>query len=158
MSNGDHTPSARRRRHVSTPSIPGSITSSTIAPYSVAPAIHSASSPVAATSTLSPRSRMPRRMMPASLASSSTISTRTALSLPRSREATMTISHDGPIVAGTAITVKLSGHAEWNRPPTDEFETPYDLWLYAQNPDVVPQCEGSYGRQLSAGININLKP
>jgi hypothetical protein len=69
---------------------------------------------------------------------------------------TMTIEHDGPIVAGTVVRVKLSGHAEWNRPPTDEFETPYDLWLFAQNPDVVPQCEGSYGRQLSAGINIDL--
>jgi hypothetical protein len=69
---------------------------------------------------------------------------------------TMTIEHDGPIVAGTVVRVKLSGHAEWNRPPTDEFETPYDLYLFAQNPDIVPACEGSYGRQLSAGINIDL--
>jgi hypothetical protein len=69
---------------------------------------------------------------------------------------TLTIEHDGPIVAGTVITVEMSGHAEWNRPPTDEFTTPYDLWLFAQNPDVVPQCEGSYSRQLSAGINVDL--
>ena len=42
---GAQTPSSRRRRQVSNPSMPGSITSSTTASNSVAPAIHSASSP-----------------------------------------------------------------------------------------------------------------
>jgi hypothetical protein len=68
---------------------------------------------------------------------------------------TMTMEHDGPIVAGTVARVKMSGHAEWNRPPTDEFTTAYDLYLYVQNPDVVPDCAGSYGAQLQMGINLD---
>ena len=55
VAGGEHehrrpTPSARSRLHVSKPSRPGSITSSTIASYSVGPAIQSASSPLIATS------------------------------------------------------------------------------------------------------------
>jgi hypothetical protein len=69
---------------------------------------------------------------------------------------TMTMEHDGPIVAGTVARVKLSGHAEWNRPPTDEFTTPYDISLFVQNPDVEPACAGSYGSQLQMGINLDL--
>ena len=42
--------------------MPGSITSSTIASYCVAPAIHSASSPLTATSASIPSSRRPRRI------------------------------------------------------------------------------------------------
>lgn len=66
------TPPARNRRQVSRPSIPGSIRSSTIASYSVDPAIHSASSPLIATSASSPSSRNPRRIKLASFTSSST--------------------------------------------------------------------------------------
>jgi hypothetical protein len=69
---------------------------------------------------------------------------------------TLTLAHDGAIVAGTVARVKLSGHAEWNRPPTDEFTTPYDLWLFVQNPDVVPECAQSVSAQRQAGINIDL--
>jgi hypothetical protein len=69
---------------------------------------------------------------------------------------TLTMEHDGAIVAGTVVRVSMSGHAEWNRPPTDEFTTPYDLYLYVQNPDVVPACAPSYGSQLQMGINLDL--
>jgi hypothetical protein len=69
---------------------------------------------------------------------------------------TLTLAHDGPIVAGTVVRVRMSGHAEWNRPPTDEFTTPYDLSLFAQNPDVEPACAPSYGSQLQMGINLDL--
>jgi hypothetical protein len=69
---------------------------------------------------------------------------------------TLTLAHDGPIVAGTVVRVKMSGHAEWNRPPTDEFTTPYDLYLFVQNPEVEPECAPWYGRQLQMGINIDL--
>jgi hypothetical protein len=69
---------------------------------------------------------------------------------------TLTIQHDGPIVAGTVARVRMSGHAEWNRPPTDEFTTPYDLYLFVQNPDVEPACAPSYGSQLQMGINLDV--
>jgi hypothetical protein len=69
---------------------------------------------------------------------------------------TLMLTRDGPIVAGTVVTVGMSGHTEWNRPPTDQFTTPYDLYLYVQNPDVVPNCAGSYGSQLQMGINVDL--
>jgi hypothetical protein len=69
---------------------------------------------------------------------------------------TLTMEHDGPIVAGTVARVRMSGHAEWNRPPTDEFTTPYDLYLFVQNPDVEPACAPSYGSQLQMGINLDL--
>jgi hypothetical protein len=68
---------------------------------------------------------------------------------------TLTMVHDGPIVAGTVVRVKLSGHAEWDE-PTDELTTPYDLSLFAQNPDIEPACAPSYGSQLQMGINIDL--
>jgi hypothetical protein len=69
---------------------------------------------------------------------------------------TMTLTRDGPIVAGTVVTVGMSGHAEWNRPPTDASTIGYDLYLYVQNPDVVPNCARSYGAQLTTGINVDL--
>jgi hypothetical protein len=68
---------------------------------------------------------------------------------------TLTMVHDGPIVAGTVVRVKLSGHAEWDE-PTDDLTTPYDLSLFAQNPDIEPACAPSYGSQLQMGINIDL--
>ena len=58
---------------------PGSITSRTIASYSVARAIQSASSPLRATSAASPSSRSPRRRRPAIFTSSSTMRTRMCL-------------------------------------------------------------------------------
>ena len=72
------TPCSRRRRHVSKPSMPGSITSSTITSYGVAAAIQIASSPLTATSASRPSSRSPLRIRLASVSSSSTTSTRTA--------------------------------------------------------------------------------
>ena len=57
--------------------MPGSITSSTTASNSVAPAIHSASSPRVATSATTPSACSPRRMAAAIRTSSSTIRTRT---------------------------------------------------------------------------------
>ena len=68
---------------------------------------------------------------------------------------TLTMEHDGPIVAGTATRVSMSGHAEWDG-PTDEFTNGYDLYLYVQNPDVEPACAPSYGSQLQMGINLDL--
>jgi hypothetical protein len=68
---------------------------------------------------------------------------------------TLTMTREGPIVAGTVVTVQLAGHAEWGE-PTDDTTTPYDLSLFAQNPDIVPACGQSYGTQLQMGINIVL--
>jgi hypothetical protein len=68
---------------------------------------------------------------------------------------TLTMTHDGPIVAGTVVRVQMSGHAEWGG-PTDESTTGYDLYVYAQNPDVEPACAPSYGSQLQMGINLDL--
>jgi hypothetical protein len=48
------------------------------------------------------------------------------------------MEHDGAIVAGTVARVRMSGHADWGG-PTDEFTTPYDLYLFVQNPDVEPR-------------------
>lgn len=68
---------------------------------------------------------------------------------------TMTIQQAETVVAGTVAKVKLSGHAEWNQ-PTDEFTSPYDVYLYVQNADVTPTCAPSYRSQLQATINLNL--
>jgi hypothetical protein len=68
---------------------------------------------------------------------------------------TMTMQHHGPIVAGSVARVQMSGHAEWGG-PTDELTTPYDLYLFVQNPDVEPACAPSYGSQLQMGINLDL--
>jgi hypothetical protein len=67
----------------------------------------------------------------------------------------LTITQDGPIVAGTVARVKLAGHAEWDG-PTDELTTPYDLSLFVQNADIEPACATSYSQQLQMGINIDL--
>jgi hypothetical protein len=63
------------------------------------------------------------------------------------------LERDGPIVAGTVATVRMAGHAEWAG-PTDETTVPYSLWIYAQNADIHPSCEASYGAQQSKAINI----
>ena len=84
MSTGAHTSSSRRRRQTSKPSMPGSITSSTIASYGLAPAIQRASSPRVATSAPCPSSTSPRRSNPASFSSSSTIRIRIRASLSSS--------------------------------------------------------------------------
>jgi hypothetical protein len=68
---------------------------------------------------------------------------------------TLTMEHDGAIVAGTVARVRMSGHADWGG-PTDGFTTPYDLYLFVQNPDVEPACAPSYGAQLQMGINLDL--
>src|SRR5204863_4923366 len=75
---GASEPSWRSRRQVSNPSMPGRLTSSTRTSYGVEPAIHSASSPVIATSARTPCSCRALRISAASLTSSSTTSTLTA--------------------------------------------------------------------------------
>jgi hypothetical protein len=76
-----------------------------------------------------------------------------ALTAPGYPGNTLTVTRDDPIVAGTVVRVQLSGHAEWDA-PTDETTTPYDLYMYVQNPLVEPECAPWYGQQLTAGINI----
>jgi hypothetical protein len=66
---------------------------------------------------------------------------------------TLRLEQTRPIVAGTVVTVRLAGHAEWDE-PTDDTTIPYSLAIYAQNADVHPSCETSYGAQLSKAINI----
>src|SRR4051812_18628221 len=80
MRTGVQTPSSRRRRQTSKPSMPGSIRSRMIASYSVACARASASSPLPATSAAMPSLRRPRLIRPAILTWSSTIRTRIASS------------------------------------------------------------------------------
>jgi hypothetical protein len=58
------------------------------------------------------------------------------------------------LVAGTGITVGLSGHAVWNATSTDDLTIPYDLSLYVQNADVQPACAPSYSQQLQQAINL----
>jgi hypothetical protein len=66
---------------------------------------------------------------------------------------TLTLTHDGRIVASTVVKVGMSGHAEW-RGPTDEFTTPYTLSLFVQDADVDAACSPSYGAQLQKAINV----
>jgi hypothetical protein len=68
---------------------------------------------------------------------------------------TMSLQLDGPIVAGTVVKVRMSGHAEWGE-PTDETTTPYSLSLFVQNPEIEPNCARSYSTQLQMGINLDL--
>jgi hypothetical protein len=68
---------------------------------------------------------------------------------------TLVLEHDGPIVAGTVVRVRMSGHAEWGE-PTDESTGSYSLSLFVQDPDVEPNCAPSYGSQLQMGINLDL--
>jgi hypothetical protein len=66
---------------------------------------------------------------------------------------TVRLEQTMPIVSGAVVTVRLSGHAEWNE-QTDDTTIPYTLAVYAQNADVHPSCEQSYGAQLGKAINI----
>jgi hypothetical protein len=66
---------------------------------------------------------------------------------------TLRLEADGPLVAGTVVKVRMAGHAEWAG-STDETTIPYSLWIYAQNGDVHPSCEASYGAQQSKAINL----
>jgi hypothetical protein len=68
---------------------------------------------------------------------------------------TLKLEHPSPIVAGTVVRVKLSGHAEWNE-PTDVSTIPYTVSMYLQNADVDGVCSPSYGGQLSKSINLPL--
>jgi hypothetical protein len=68
---------------------------------------------------------------------------------------TLVLEHDGPIVAGTVVRVRMSGHAEWGE-PTDQTTGPYSPSLFVQNPDIEPNCAPSYGSQLQMGINLDL--
>jgi hypothetical protein len=42
---------------------------------------------------------------------------------------TLKLERSAPVVAGTSIKVKLSGHAEWGK-PTDDLTTPFTLSLF----------------------------
>jgi hypothetical protein len=66
---------------------------------------------------------------------------------------TLRLEQIRPIVAGTVVQVHMSGRAEWGE-PTDDSTIPYSLWIYAQNADVHPSCEQSYGAQQEKAINI----
>jgi hypothetical protein len=68
---------------------------------------------------------------------------------------TLVVEHDGPIVAGTVVRARLTGHAEWGE-PTDNSTGSYSLSLFVQNPDVEPNCAPSYGSQLQMGTNLDL--
>jgi hypothetical protein len=68
---------------------------------------------------------------------------------------TLVLEHNGPIVAGTVVRVRMSGHAEWGE-PTDQSTGSYSLSLFVQNPEVEPNCAPSYGSQLQMGINLDL--
>lgn len=66
---------------------------------------------------------------------------------------TIQIAHDGPILAAAPTTVKLSGHAAWNR-PTDDASAEYTLALYVQDAAIDAQCSPTYGGQLQKSINL----
>jgi hypothetical protein len=66
---------------------------------------------------------------------------------------TLELRHPGPIVAGTVVTVRLSGHAEWNE-ATGPETIPFTLSMYAQDADVDGACSPSYGQQLTKSINL----
>lgn len=68
---------------------------------------------------------------------------------------TLRLELPSPIVAGTVVKVRLSGHAEWNE-PTDVSTIPYTVSMYLQNADVDGSCSSSYGGQLSKSINLPL--
>jgi hypothetical protein len=68
---------------------------------------------------------------------------------------TLKLEHASPIVAGTVVRVKLSGHAEWNE-PTDVSTIPYTVSMYVQNAGVDGACSASYGQQLTKSINLPL--
>lgn len=63
------------------------------------------------------------------------------------------VDADGPIVAGTAQAVRLSGHAEWGE-PTSDTTTTFGVSLYAQDPRVDPACAPTFGGQLQKVINL----
>jgi hypothetical protein len=66
---------------------------------------------------------------------------------------TIQVDAEGPLVAGTAQTVKLSGHAEWGE-PTSPTSTLFGVAMYAQDPRVDPACAPSFGGQLQKVINL----
>jgi hypothetical protein len=66
---------------------------------------------------------------------------------------TLRLEQSMRMVAGTVVTVRLSGHAEWNE-PTDASTIGYTVSVYAQNADVHPSCETSYSAQLGKAINL----
>jgi hypothetical protein len=66
---------------------------------------------------------------------------------------TLKLEQKGPIVSGTVVDVRMSGHAEWNE-PTGVATIPYTFSIYAQNADVHPSCEVSKSAQLQKSINI----
>lgn len=66
---------------------------------------------------------------------------------------TLKLERDEPIVAGTVVTVDMSGHAEWGE-PTSDTTIGYDLSIYAQDADVSPVCEVSLNAQRQKSINL----
>jgi hypothetical protein len=69
---------------------------------------------------------------------------------------TLTVQRTEPIVAGTVARVRMSGHAHWNDPASDPFDSGYGLWLYVQDAAVDPACEPWFGAQLQKAINIGI--
>jgi hypothetical protein len=66
---------------------------------------------------------------------------------------TLKLEATGPVIAGFPVRVHMSGRADWGE-PTDVATVPYSLYIYAQDADVDPACERSYGAQLGKSINI----
>ena len=79
-----------------------------------------------------------------------------ALTAPAYPGNTLMVQREEPLVAGTVSRVKLSGHARWNDPATDPFDSGYGLWLYVQDAAVDPACEPWFGPQLQKAINIDV--
>jgi hypothetical protein len=63
------------------------------------------------------------------------------------------VDADGPLVAGTVQTVKLSGRAEWGE-PTSAGSTTFGVSMYAQDPRIDPTCAQTYSGQLQKAINL----
>jgi hypothetical protein len=66
---------------------------------------------------------------------------------------TFKLERSEPIVAGTVVTVDMSGHAEWGE-PTDATTISFDLSIFAQDADVSPTCEVSLSAQRQKSINL----
>lgn len=78
-----------------------------------------------------------------------------ALTAPAYPGNTLQVTREDPIVTGTIVRVRLSGHARW-KDPNDTFLSGYSLWLYVQDAEVDPACEPWYGGQLQKAINVDV--
>jgi hypothetical protein len=66
---------------------------------------------------------------------------------------TISLEAPGPLVAGSAVKVKMSGHAQWNE-PTDALTTPYSLVLFVADADIDPNCSPAFDEQRGKWLNL----